>query len=373
MIIRNKILIVGKTYQSVSETFIDNHIKYISSEVVLLYGQRWNIRYQNGKYVWPLMRFVCELIARITHYRDNKLLSALIKRLILKYQPEAILAEYGTNGVFLYPAANALKIPLLVHFHGFDISKQHILKRYSREYANMSKSVKSIFVVSETMKNKLQELGVNNDKIVLNHYGVDQELFKPDLNFDSTSSNFIMIGRLVPKKAPQITIKAFMLAKEELNNGVNDLSLLVVGDGKMRQVCEKIVESSPYKKSVKFMGFLNPNEVASLMSKSIAFLQHSVTAEDGDMEGLPLAIIEAQMSGKAVISTYHAGIPEVVLHGETGFLVKEKDVEGMAQSILILSTNEALVSKMSINARQRALKYFSLHKHIANIQSSILQ
>jgi glycosyltransferase involved in cell wall biosynthesis len=103
----------------------------------------------------------------------------------------------------------------------------------------------------------------------------------------------------------------------------------------------------------------------------MAFVQHSVTAWDGNMEGLPLAIIEAQMSGKPVISTVHAGIPDIVAHGETGFLVAEKDVKGMAEYMSKMATDSELVSQMGTRARERALERFTLQQHIQGIQKQL--
>jgi len=119
------------------------------------------------------------------------------------------------------------------------------------------------------------------------------------------------------------------------------------------------------------LGFQSPDAISRHMNEAIAFVQHSVTAWDGNMEGLPLAIIEAQMSGKPVISTVHAGIPDIVAHGETGFLVPEKDVKGMAEFMTKMATDPELINQMGIRARERAMEKFTLQQHIQGIQRQL--
>src|SRR5262249_12545831 len=107
-----------------------------------------------------------------------------------------------------------------------------------------------------------------------------------------------------------------------------------------------------------------------------AFLQHSVVTENGDSEGTPVGIIEAQMSGLPVISTRHAGIPDVVVEGETGLLVTERDIGAMAEAILALVDQPELAGRMAAGGRARALTYFRLDQHIdklaAIIQASVV-
>ena len=70
-------------------------------------------------------------------------------------------------------------------------------------------------------------------------------------------------------------------------------------------------------------------ELVQHLKSSTAFAQHSITAENGDMEGTPVGIVEASYAGLPVISTFHAGIPDVINNRETGLLVEEHDVEEM--------------------------------------------
>ena len=97
-----------------------------------------------------------------------------------------------------------------------------------------------------------------------------------------------------------------------------------------------------------FTGVLQPFEVAALMRKARMFVQHSNVAPDGDSEGSPVAIMEAQLSGLPVVATFHAGIPEIVTQDVTGFLVDEGDVNGMANSMTKLVLDPGMASDLSL-------------------------
>jgi colanic acid/amylovoran biosynthesis glycosyltransferase len=89
------------------------------------------------------------------------------------------------------------------------------------------------------------------------------------------------------------------------------------------------------------------------------FLLHSVTDPDtGDEEGLPVSILEAMAHALPVISTRHAGIPEAVVEGETGFLVDEGDSAGMAECILDLAKGSGMRSEMGLAGWRRARELF---------------
>jgi colanic acid/amylovoran biosynthesis glycosyltransferase len=96
-------------------------------------------------------------------------------------------------------------------------------------------------------------------------------------------------------------------------------------------------------------------------------VQHSVVASDGNSEGMPNSILEASASGLPVVATRHAGIPEVVLDGETGFLVEERDVEGMARQMARLVMEPALAEELGRAGRKRMQESFSIDSRIARL------
>jgi colanic acid/amylovoran biosynthesis glycosyltransferase len=108
-------------------------------------------------------------------------------------------------------------------------------------------------------------------------------------------------------------------------------------------------------------------QVAALMQDTFCFVQHSVTAENGDSEGTPVAILEASFVGLPVIATRHAGIKDVILEQQTGLLVNEFDMEGMSEKMLFLLKNPSISVEMSKAAQDFIPKNFSMSMSIEKL------
>jgi glycosyltransferase involved in cell wall biosynthesis len=147
------------------------------------------------------------------------------------------------------------------------------------------------------------------------------------------------------------------------------MQLVVIGDGPLRPEMERRVETLGLQDWVVFEGLRDPADVADLMRRCRCLLLPSKTARDGDSEGCPVVVQEAQMAGLPVISTLHAGIPEVVIDGTTGFLCKEGDVEGMASAIEMLLRNPDQARVMGLAAQRYAKSHFTLDHHIEAVKS----
>jgi glycosyltransferase involved in cell wall biosynthesis len=115
--------------------------------------------------------------------------------------------------------------------------------------------------------------------------------------------------------------------------------------------------------------------VLEVLSRSDYFLQHSVKAPNGDMEGTPVGVLEAMGMGLPVISTRHAGICDIVAQDETGVLVEEYDVDAMALAMNRLCDDQQLASRMGSSARESVINNWTATKSIkrlAEIVQSVL-
>ena len=218
-------------------------------------------------------------------------------------------------------------------------------------------------MVSNKMKEVLLNLGCPEDKLVLNTYGPDDSFFS--LRPEYKQRHFVAVGRFVPKKAPHLTIQAFKKVVEKFP----DAKLVMAGDGNLLEECRTLSAALGLKDNIVFAGVLNKEEIKILFQNSIAFVQHSVVAETGDSEGTPVAILEAQAAALPVISTYHAGIPDVVLNGETGLLVEEHDVEGMSKNMIRILEEEGLAKRLGEAGRKRVKRKFYTGEAFENINN----
>jgi glycosyltransferase involved in cell wall biosynthesis len=145
----------------------------------------------------------------------------------------------------------------------------------------------------------------------------------------------------------------------------------MLGDGMLLNVTKNLAEGLGLSANVEFRGVLSPVEIRQLFEESLAFVQHSITLANGDSEGTPVAILDAQASSLPVVSTYHAGIPDVVADKCTGLLVEEKNIDGMTENMLRLLTEEGLAKTLGVAGRERVMKYFTLEKHLSTLESII--
>jgi colanic acid/amylovoran biosynthesis glycosyltransferase len=277
-----------------------------------------------------------------------------------------VLAQYGMMGVQILPVCKALNIPLIVHFHGHDSSRKSVLNQYQESYQKMfSYSKIYIISVSNEMTKRLKLMGCPENKIYYNPCGANNLFLKIKPNF--SKQQFISIGRFVEKKAPHLTILAF----KEVLNAFPNAKLIYAGDGYLRDSCIDLIKALKIEDNVILPGRIPAVEYANYLQDSVAYVQHSIEAQDGDMEGTPVSILEASAAGLPVISTFHAGIPDVIKHKETGLLCKERDIGEMSNYMITVIENIELAKLMGEKGKRLIGQDFSMEKHIEGLKSII--
>lgn len=341
-----------------SETFLHQHERILGPDVKVLYGASLPSRSADrGPILTPspmarLNRFALRHVLGITRPQ-------LVERALAKYLRstgrEVVLAEYGPTAASMVPACRRARIPLVGHFHGFDAYHRETLATYHEAYLRLFREAAAVVAVSHHMVRQLLSLGAPPERTHYCPYGVNTDFFCGSEPAAQPAS-FLAVGRFVEKKAPFLTLVTFKQALDELPG--SGLSLTMVGDGPLLGSCQLLASGLGLSESVRFAGVQSPAEVAALMKGSRAFVQHSVTAATGDSEGTPVAILEAAASGLPVISTHHAGVPDVVVPEETGLLVDEGDVAGMAKAIVRLAREPATAQRMGSSGRARVRDMF---------------
>jgi colanic acid/amylovoran biosynthesis glycosyltransferase len=110
---------------------------------------------------------------------------------------------------------------------------------------------------------------------------------------------------------------------------------------------------------VQFVGSLDSAGVRRRLEAADIFLLPSLTAKNGDMEGIPVALMEATASGACVVSTRHSGIPELVAHGVSGLLAREGDVDDLVAQLTQALAEPALRLALARRARRKVEAEFS--------------
>jgi colanic acid/amylovoran biosynthesis glycosyltransferase len=301
-----------------------------------------------------------------------RLHSALRRRVLAGFlrerQVDVALAEFGQTGVLLHEACEEAGVPLVVHFHGYDAYRRPVVAHWGEGYRRVFAGAAAVVAVSHPMEEQLVRLGAPREKLRYNPCGADCDRFRPT-DPSANPPRFAAVGRFVPKKAPDLTVRAFC----EMRRDCPEARLVMAGEGPLLPTCRKLAGELGIAEGVEFTGNLSHEEVARLMAGARALVQHSVTAPDGNSEGNPVCVMEAGAAGLPVVATRHAGIPEVVVDGETGLLVDEHDVAGMAEKMLALARDPALAARLGRAARERVVAEFSLDGSIARLHEILLE
>ena len=360
----------------ISETFIDTHIQRLPCDKVVLYNYFPEYVY-NGRTIRsfysskPLIRRLRRMLPMALYDRwvtprhnHPEEIRDFLYAFFREHRVNCILAEYGMNGADICDIASELKIPLIVHFHGHDAHRTPDVIPYLDKYKRMFEYAHTVVSVSHLMTERLLELGAPAEKILYNPYGAREYFFdiKPDYR-----PTLIAVGRFAEIKAPYLTVAAFREALKEVPNA----RLVMVGDGHLLECCRSLAIAWNIADRIDFKGPLTHEQFLPLLRQACAFVQHSVTPSWGDAEGTPNSILEAQAAGLPVISTHHAGINEAVIHGETGFLVPERDLLGMSQAMVRLLQNTDLAAALGKTARKHIERNYSISRHLGLLEQSI--
>jgi glycosyltransferase involved in cell wall biosynthesis len=221
-----------------------------------------------------------------------------------------------------------------------------------RSYRRLFEKAAGIICCSRFIAGKLQSIGCPDQLLHISPGGVDVGRFKPSKR---VAVRALAVGRLVEKKAPHLTIEAFAKVASRFPAARLDL----VGDGPLWDLCEATIRRFGLEGRAVMHGARNSDFVARLMGETSVFLQHSVTARNGDTEGFGISLVEAMACEVPVVSTTHNGFVDTVEDGVTGFLVEERDVEAMAAGIQRLFERPDEAIKMGIAGRKRVVRNFT--------------
>lgn len=284
-------------------------------------------------------------------------------------QPDIIHAHFGAAGAAIAPIARSLGIPLVVSFYGYDVSQTSTVRAHAGAYRDLFQFAALLIGISDYVCERVIQLGAAPVKVARVRLGTDLQQFNysdPQSHFDGKNVHCLHVGRLVPKKSPIELIESFNVARRLIADGPR-LALTIVGDGPLMPAVQATVDLSRLRDCINVLGAQSHERVRELFLSSHIYTQHSVTADDGDEEGQGVSLVEAAATGLPVVSTLHDGIPEVVIDGETGYLVPEHDIEGMGRCIAMLAKQPQLWTALGRSGRNRVQEHFSLQREVSKL------
>ncbi|NJD55282.1 MAG: colanic acid biosynthesis glycosyltransferase WcaL, partial [Nitrospirae bacterium] len=273
---------------------------------------------------------------------------------------DIIHCQFGTLGprTLQLRQIGAISGKLIISFRGYDATQY--LKDRPGVYAEMFRDADLLLPVSSSLREVLVHAGCPECKIRVHHSGIDCAKFVPAerRRADGDTVKVISVARLVEKKGIAYALEAMAKVKRTGRK----IQYTIVGDGPLRSSLEELIGTFGISEDVKLAGWKNHDEVIGLMRESDVLLAPSITTEKGDQEGIPNVIKEAMALCIPVISTYHSGIPELVEHNVSGFLVPEKNVAALSGCLAqVIDAPDVRIS-VGRNGRKRVETHYDIQK-----------
>lgn len=303
---------------------------------------------------WPLSHTLADgaildnLKAKKSNWLQVPFLFLGLIRAIKKLNPDLIHAHWIIPQGFAATIA-APKAKLLVTTHGGDIYAlnhsvlKNIKKRVLRKAAAIS-------TVNSEMRDRLVSWGIAESKIAVLPMGVDLQAAR--IQTQRKPHRLAVVGRLVEKKGIGYLLDALRLGRDK-GSFPADLELIIAGDGPWRNQLEASAKGLP----VRFLGNQAKEAIRELFASSQIALLPSVTASSGDQEGLPVTLLEAGAAGCFVIASHLPGINEVVVDGQTGLLVPQRDPEAILLALEKAFSDNKLVSDCQLALQAKVAEF----------------
>lgn len=354
-----------------SETFIaDQASAFTRVETVLISRDelpRQRIQSQPGLRVASLAEY-----GHLAKFRHMALMPGPLARVINDTQVDLLHAHFGVEGVFAMEAARRSSIPLVVTLHGFDVTRSPRALRWSRNYSwlayerlrsRLFASPAHFICVSQHIRSRAISLGVAPERIEVIPTG-SRISDAANRALSDREMRLVHVGRLVEKKGTRYLLEAF--AKIAVKHP--DVRLRVVGDGELRAELERRSDALGLGGRVVFLGALTHAETLGEIRDATIVVVPSVTASDGDSEGLPQVLLEAGAARKPIVATNHSGIPDMIVDQVNGVLVEERDTAALAQAIELLVDNAGLRARLGAEARKTVVQQFELGSQSAKVE-----
>lgn len=287
------------------------------------------------------------------------------EKVIRKENIKLLHAQYGREGIWVISLKDKFGIPLVTNFRGWDSST--FIKKNPRVYDELFQKGDLFLARCQDMKKDLITLGCPEKKIIVHHSSIDLKKFRFRIRKPVDKDEkikILLVGRFVEAKGIDYAIKAFAKVKENYEN----IYLTIIGDGPEKSKYKKLIRALGITNDVKLTGYQPHNKVIEEMEMSHIYMCSPFVDRKGEKEGTNNAFAEAQATGMPTIGTYHAGIPEAVINGKTGFLVKEKDIDGLSDKLSYLIEHQDLWGKLGRNGRKHVEKEFNMKIQSRNLE-----
>lgn len=294
------------------------------------------------------------------HFSKNLSIAGALARLRTPLCADIVISHFGPLGVYAHclRSLGLIEGKLVTVFHGADIANHALLERHRYDYKRLFAEGDLMLTVSKLWQDRLISLGCERNKIAIHRMGIDlgDIVFRYPVPYSKDRPlRLLSIARLVEKKGLYYLCEA---VAEVRKKGVR-VQLEIIGDGPLRSFLHDFICKQSLEDCIRLSGQKDRQYVRKALGMADLFVLPSVTASDGDMEGIPVSLMEAMAIGTPCLSTYHSGIPELIDDGASGILVNERDCQALVTKLTQVSEGKYDLEKLALNARQTIEQHFN--------------
>jgi colanic acid/amylovoran biosynthesis glycosyltransferase len=280
-----------------------------------------------------------------------------LRHVIKAHNIKAFIIFYGASAILVGDELKRLGLPFSIFFEGSDSQIGDSAPWYRNSLKRVWRQACTCIFISEFLRNQALERNCPAEKSIVSLNGTTIPFDNPPYTIEYPL-RLISVGNLFPVKGHKYLLEGF---RDAVESGL-DLSLSIIGGGWMESDLKLMAKDLGIAERVLFTGAIPWGNVMTMLIKSHLFLLTSVRADDGQEEGLPLSVIEAQALGKPAIVSDSGGLPEVVGNGVTGIVVPQQDSPAIGQAIIKLCNDPIGLSQMSKKAYERASSLFNIER-----------
>ena len=278
-------------------------------------------------------------------------------------------AHYATHPstmALIIASLSNITFSFTVHAHDIQLDRSLLGWKLSE-----TRFVRSI---SDYNKRFLEQLyPQSRGKIMVVHVGIEPGTYEASArHFQNTTTgipNVLCVAAHRPYKGLPVLIEACRILRDQGLHFRCD----VLGHGPMREELEAMIRDRGVENVIHLLGAKPEHVVAEMMGEAALFVLPSIIAPDGQMEGIPVVLMEAMASSKAVVSTSIAGIPELVEHGVTGLLVPPGDAQALAAAMRTLLEDRTRAQQMGRRGQEKVRAEFTLSTCAAQLLARLEQ
>ena len=380
---RIKVIQSCQTWLPQTQIWLYNQVRYLPSNIenYIICTRRENVDYFDLPNIYfleqesKLKDFLTKVLLKLKirklgtiKQKERARLKNLLEEIANREKVQVLHSHFGNVGWENLNIARKADLKHIVTFYGYDInyipSSDPI---WFQRYKSLFEEVDLILCEGSYMSKSIEKLGCPKDKIKVHHLGISTEeiKFEPRKWNPKNPLRILIAASFAEKKGIPYALEALGRLQHEV-----DLEVTIIGDARNapRTQAEKqkilaTINKYDLKSRVRLLGYQPHNVLLKEAYQHHIFISPSITSSDGDTEGgVPVSIIEMAATGMPIVSTTHCDIPEVVLDGVTGFLAKERDVDGLIKNLTYLISHSESWNEMLALGRKHVEQEYNAQK-----------